>query len=174
MCKPNTPINQTQSNPTEPIKRPSIFSMTSINFIQTRLRLLGSLIIFLRRRPEQLLLLSKQFLLRKPTLFHLTLLLLAGLHSTSGQHFHPSNQSNLLPTALTYLQLLLMIFRNGKNIRDVIGKTEFLQRLLNMFTGNSFLRLFLAYLVRFGGYQRYEFHAAFHEQIARVFGEGLS
>lgn len=66
-----------------------------------------------------------------------------------------------------------MFFRDGKDILNVIAESEITQSPLHMLTGDSLLRFLLADIVGLGGDQSDELNAAFHEEVARVFGEGL-
>lgn len=64
-----------------------------------------------------------------------------------------------------------MFLRHGKDILDVIAESEITQSPLHMLTGDSLLRFLLANVVGLGGDQGDKLDAAFHEEIARVFGE---
>lgn len=66
-----------------------------------------------------------------------------------------------------------MFLRDGKDILDVIAETKITQSPLHVFTGDSLLRFLFADVVGFRGDQGDELDAAFHEEIARVFREGL-
>ena len=67
-----------------------------------------------------------------------------------------------------------MFLRDGKHIGDVVAETEITKGALDMFAGDSLLGFLFADVVGLGGDQGDEFDAAFHEQIAGIFGEGLA
>lgn len=74
----------------------------------------------------------------------------------------------------TYLQLLPVFLRDGKDIGDVIGETEIAQRSFDVLAGYGLLRFLFADVVGFRGDQRDELDAAFHEQVSGVLGESLA
>ena len=74
----------------------------------------------------------------------------------------------------TYLQLLFVFLRDSKNIGDVVAETEITQGALDMFAGNRLLGFLFADVVGFGGDEGDEFNAAFHEQVAGIFGKRLT
>lgn len=67
-----------------------------------------------------------------------------------------------------------MLIRTRKDILHIIAKSEIFQRLLDVLAGNRLLGFLLANVVGLGGDERDEFDAAFHEQVARIFGKGLA
>lgn len=93
----------------------------------------------------------------------------SSLSSVRGQ-IHQS--SDLLTSwKLTHLQLLLVLTRHIQNLLHVFLETELLQRLLDVIARYSLLRFLLGDVVGFGGYEGYEFDAAFDQEVAGIFGE---
>ena len=74
----------------------------------------------------------------------------------------------------TYLQLLFVFLCDSKDIGNVVAETEITEGALDMFAGDGLLGFLFTDIVGFGGDQSDEFNAAFHEEIASVFGECLA
>lgn len=67
-----------------------------------------------------------------------------------------------------------MLLSNGENIGNIITEPKIPQGLLNVFTRDCLLGFLLADIVCLGGDQSDEFNTAFHKQVARILGEGLT
>lgn len=64
-----------------------------------------------------------------------------------------------------------MIARYLQDVLDVIAKTQLLERLLDVLTGNGFLGLLLSNFVGFAADHGDELDTAFYKQIAGISGE---
>lgn len=67
-----------------------------------------------------------------------------------------------------------MLLRYSKHVGNVITEPQITQSLLHMLASNGFLRFLLADIVGLGGNESDELDTAFHEQVARVLGKGLT
>jgi len=106
-----------------------------------------SRIEFISSRSEKGLLLLKQLLLRQPALIHLTRL------------------------PLPRLQHLLRVPCTSQHLFHILGKSQLLQRLIDVFNRDCLLLLLLRDLVGFGGDEGDEFNTAFCEEVTGLFGE---
>lgn len=67
-----------------------------------------------------------------------------------------------------------MLLCHGQYFGNVITETEITKRFLDVLAGDGLLCFLLADVVGFGGNQGDELDAAFHKEVPRVFGEGLT
>ena len=73
-----------------------------------------------------------------------------------------------------HLQLFPVLLGYRKYVRDIVCKAKIPECFLNVFACDGLLSFLFADIVGLGRDQGDELDAAFHQQIARILGEGLA